>query len=185
MNRAIATPGVLSVEEYIQYELKSDRRHEYINGQLIEMPGEKAINNKIAGFIYVLLMNTLYPKGFQVYNHDVKVSNHDRTKYFYPEVFITREEENPNNEYIKYEPELIVEVISPSTHITDTVDKYLAYTAIPSLKYYIIVEPETVYVTLYSKNAEAKWEAMSYVRKTDVMPLPLLDTTLPLTEIYQ
>ncbi|MBD0368566.1 MAG: Uma2 family endonuclease, partial [Flavisolibacter sp.] len=78
-----------------------------------------------------------------------------------------------------------VEVLSPSTHIMDTVDKYIAYTTIPSLKYYLIVEPETVYVTLYSKNGDGKWEAMSYVRKTDVIPLPLLEISLPLSEVYK
>jgi Uma2 family endonuclease len=57
--------------------------------------------------------------------------------------------------------------------------------AIPSLKYYLIVEPETVYVTMFSKNDEGKWEAMTYVRKTDVVPMPLLDISLPLEEVYK
>ncbi len=43
-NDTSSTP--LSVEEYIQLELKSERRHEFINGQLIEMPGEKAITTR-------------------------------------------------------------------------------------------------------------------------------------------
>ncbi|MBD0279063.1 MAG: Uma2 family endonuclease, partial [Flavisolibacter sp.] len=113
------------------------------------------------------------------------VGTPDGTKYFYPDVFITREPRTEKNQYIKYEPELIVEVLSPSTHIMDTVDKYIAYTTIPSLKYYLIVEPETVYVILYSKNGDGKWEAMSYVRKTDVIPLPLLEISLPLNEVYK
>jgi Uma2 family endonuclease len=174
----------LSVEEYIQYELHAERRHEFINGQLIEMPGEKAINNRIALFIAVFFVKHLIPKGYQVYNHDVKVAGHDRAKYFYPDIFVTKETENEYNPYIKFEPELIVEVISPSSHITDTVDKYIAYTSIPSLHYYLIVEPETVYVTLYSRGVENKWEVMSYVKKDDVIPLPLLELSLPLSEVY-
>ena len=149
------------------------------------MPGEKAINNKIAGFIYIFLMNHLYPKGYEVFTHDVKVASPDRTKYFYPDIFVTREPESEQNQYIKYEPELIVEVISPSTHITDTVDKYIAYTTLPSLKYYLIVEPETIYVALYSKSTEGKWEVMTYVRKDDQIPLPLLNISLPLSEVYK
>jgi Uma2 family endonuclease len=49
----------------------------------------------------------------------------------------------------------------------------------------LIVEPETVYVTMFSKNDEGKWEAMTYVRKTDVVPMPLLDISLPLEEVYK
>jgi Uma2 family endonuclease len=96
------------------------------------------------------------PKSYQVYMNDVKVGIPGGTKYFYPDVFITREQRTEGNQYIKYSPELIVEVVSPSTHITDTVDKYLAYSTIPSLKYYLIAEPETVYVIVYSKNGEDK-----------------------------
>lgn len=77
-----------------------------------------------------------------------------------------------------------MEVISPSSYIIDKVDKYIAYTQIPSLKYYLIVEPETVYVSLYSKNAGGKWEVMTYVRKADAVPLPLLELQLPLTDVY-
>ena len=185
VNQKDTSSAPLTVEEYIQLELQSERRHEFINGQLIEMPGEKAINNKIAGFIYIFLMNHLFTKSYEVFNHDVKVSSHDRDKYFYPDVFATKELSTEENQYIKYEPEIIVEVISPSTHITDTVDKYIAYTSIPSLKYYLIVEPEAVYVTLFSKNVEGKWEAKSYMRNNDVLPMPQLDIALPLTEVYK
>lgn len=177
--------ATLSVEEYIRLELQSERRHEFINGQLIEMLGEKDINNEIAGLIYIFIIKHLTQHGFKVYMNDVKVGIPDRTKYFYPDVFATRESRSEQNQYIKYEPELIVEVISPSTHITDTVDKYLAYTTITSLKYYLIIEPETVYVTCYSKNAEGNWEAMSYVRREEIIHLPALELLLPLQEVYK
>lgn len=178
-----ATPP-LTVEDYIQLELQSERRHEYINGQLIEIPGEKAINNKIAGRIYVFLIQQLGLKGYDVFINDVKVASHDHMKYFYPDVFATKDAEAETNAYIKYEPELIVEVISPSSHITDTVDKYIAYTQIPSLKYYLIVQPETAYVSVYCKNADGKWEVVTYVRNSDVVSLPLLELQLPLAEVY-
>jgi Uma2 family endonuclease len=181
--KQVMTP--LTVEEYIQFELHAERRHEYVNGQLIEMPGEKDISNETAGTIYAFLLHQTKSRGLQVYINDVKVAIPDKTKYFYPDVFLTREPKSEENRYVKSQPELIVEVISPSTHITDTVDKYIAYTSIPSLHYYLIVEPETVYVTLYSKGIEGKWEAMSYVKKDDVIPLPLLELSLPLIEVYQ
>ena len=51
----IAKP--LTIEEYIRFELQSECRHEYINGQLIEMPGEKDINNEIAIYICTFFLN--------------------------------------------------------------------------------------------------------------------------------
>lgn len=73
----------MTVEEYIQYEWTADGRHEYINGQLFEIPGEKDINNEVAGLIHAFLLH-LKSKGFQIYNHDVKVTGPGGAKYHYP-----------------------------------------------------------------------------------------------------
>jgi Uma2 family endonuclease len=180
--KSATTP--MAVDEYIQYELTADCRHEFINGQLFEMPGEKRTNNRVAGNIYMVLRNPLEPKGYAAYSHVMKVSNRDRNKYFYPDVFVTKEPQTETNEYIQYEPELIAEVISPSSRITDTIDKYIDYTTIPSLRYYLVVEPDITYVTVYAKNADGKWEATLYASLNDVVPLPLLELSLPLTEVY-
>lgn len=62
-----------TVEEYIQHELKSEVRSEFINGQLFEMAGEKDINNEIALRVAFLLMQLLKEKGYKIYAHDLKV----------------------------------------------------------------------------------------------------------------
>lgn len=185
MREAGKTAAPLTVEEYIQSELVAERRHEYVNGQLFEMPGEKDINNEIALYLFMFFFQKLKERGYQVYVNDVKVAIPGGEKYYYPDVFVTQEERTEGNRYIKYSPELIAEVISPSSHVTDRVDKYIAYTTISSLKYYLIVEPETVYVTLHFKNAEGRWEVATYVRRTDAVSLPALNAELPLSEVYR
>lgn len=115
-NQENISSSSLTVEEYIQLELQSERRHEFINGQLIEMPGEKDINNQIAGFIYIYLVSQFRLRGYNVFMNDVKVGLPEKTKYYYPEVFLTKETSTESYAYIKFEAELIVEVISPSTH---------------------------------------------------------------------
>ena len=174
----------MTAEAYIQYELTAECRHEYINGQLFEMPGEKDSNNEIASEL-VALLRQLKTKGFTVYNHDVKVAIPGGEKYYYPDVFATKEAKVDTNRYIKYEPELIAEVLSPSTFRTDTIDKYIAYTTIPSLLYYLIVDPETTYVILHAKTADGEWETTTYKRPGEVIPLPLLELSLPLAEVYK
>lgn len=177
--------GPMTVEEYIRFEWTAECRHEYIDGKLFEMPGAKIIHSKIKGNILIFLYEQLIAKGFEVYSTDVKVSNYNRTNYYYPDIFATREAQTKANEYIQYEPEIIVEVISSSSRITDTIDKYIDYTLIPSLKYYLVVEPEITYVILYAKNGGDKWEATLFSSLTDIIPLPLLELSLPLTEVYK
>jgi hypothetical protein len=66
-------------------------------------------------------VNHLSSKRCNVFSYDIKVFNTNRTKYFYPDVCITKEGITEQNQYIQYERELIIEVILPATHITDTI----------------------------------------------------------------
>ncbi len=172
-----------TVDEYIQYEWTSQQRHEFINGQLFEMPGEKDINNEMAGILYILLVQFLKSKGYQIFNHDVKVGIPNETKYYYPDVFVTKEERTEENIYIKYQPELIVEVVSESTQVNDYVDKYINYTKIPSLQYYIIAEPETTLITLYARE-NGEWVTHKYTNKEDTVQLPYFGISFLVKEVY-
>jgi Uma2 family endonuclease len=171
-------------EEYIAFELKAARRHEFINGQLFEIPGELDINNLIAGKLYVLLACILEQKGYLVFSHDVKVAIPGEEKYYYPDVFVTNEPRTEENKYNKSAPVLIAEVLSPTSRITDTVDKYLDYTKIPSLHYYLVVEPEAVYITLYHRNGGGQWQADIFTQKEQIISLPLLEMQIPLSAVY-
>ena len=173
-----------TADEYIQFEWKAEQRHEFINGQLFEIPGEKDINNKIGFIIAIMLFNFLKSKGYQLYNHDVKVAIPGRKKFYYPDVFATKEERTMSNQYIKNEPEIIVEVVSETTQVTDYVDKYIDYTSIPSLIYYMIVEPETTLITVYEKEERGNWFARKYTNHSDTVKLEKLEMEFLVSDIY-
>lgn len=176
---------IYTVEEYIKFEWQAEQRHEFINGKLFEMPGEKDINNKMAFIIAMVLYKFLESKGYEIFSHDVKVAIPGGKKYYYPDVFITKEERNVNNQYIKYEPEIIVEVVSETTQVTDYVDKYIDYTKIPSLIYYIIAEPETTLITVYEKDEAGNWIARKFTNYDDVIKLDKVEVELQLRSVYQ
>ena len=57
-----------SVEEYFELEKTSEIRHEFINGELIAMPGESKKANKIARKIVRLLEDKINSKVFDIVN---------------------------------------------------------------------------------------------------------------------
>jgi Uma2 family endonuclease len=175
---------IFTDEEYIQHELKSQVRSEFINGQLFEMAGEKDINNEIAGNLYILFSTLLKSLGYFIYNHDIKVKIFGESKYYYPDVFVTRELKTESNKYIKSEPILIVEVVSESTQVNDYVDKYIDYTKIPSLQYYMIIEPETTLITCYTKGENREWITSKYTRPEDLIKLDVLDISFQVKQVY-
>lgn len=182
--KTLITDKILTEEEYIQHELKAEHRSEYINGQLFEMPGEKDINNELALQIFLLLTRQLKPKGYFLYVNDIKVAIPGERKYFYPDFFITKEPKTEKNQYIKHAPELMVEIVSPGSHSHDYIDKYIEYTKIPSLQYYLIVEPETILITMYARTAEG-WGVQKFTKPAETILLPALDASLSVKEIYE
>jgi len=176
---------IFTIEEYIQHEWTAPARSEFINGQLFEMPGEKDINNQIALKFALLLMQLLAQKGYEVYAHDVKVKIFGENKYYYPDLFVTNEAKAESNRYIKSEPVLIVEVVSETSQVNDYVDKYIDYTKIPSLQYYLIVEPETLLITCYKRGEQSEWSTSKFTRLEDEVKLDLLNVSLKLRDVYQ
>jgi Uma2 family endonuclease len=150
MTRNIA----LTEEEYINYELQSDIRHEFVNGKLIDIPRESDLHNDIVSNILIALKTILKLQGYNVYFESVKIKVPQEAKYYYPDVFVTKEKTTGTKEYMKHKPELIVEVLSESTRKYDTVDKFINYQKFSSLQYYILVEPETTLVQLFHRADE-------------------------------
>ena len=176
---------IFSVEEYIQYEWKAERRHEFMNGLLFEKPEEKDLHNEITMAVLFELVKQLKEKKYEVYFIDLKVAIPDGKKYYYPDIFVTKEERSENNRYIKFHPEIIVEVVSKSTHITDYTDKYIDYTKIPSLKYYIIVEPETILITVCERSVINEWITHKYTQLNDVVQLQKMNVSFSLSDVYK
>lgn len=81
------------------------------------------------------------------------------------------------------EPVLIVEVLSPETRRIDESEKCLAYTQVPSLAVYAMVEQETAQVAILRRTASG------FVREVfagdAVVPLPEIGCELPLAEAYE
>jgi len=182
--RSVTSDKIYTVQEYVEHEWSAQARSEFINGQLFEMPGEKDINNEIAGNFYILFSNLLKTLGYFIYSHDVKVKIFGENKYYYPDVFVTKEVKTKDNQYIKSEPVLIVEVVSETSQVTDYVDKYIDYTKIPSLKYYLIVEPENTLITCYLRDEDGDWHTTKYTKPEDQIKLETLDAVFQLNQVY-
>ena len=173
---------LMSVEEYLKFEETSELRHEYDNGNLYEIPGEKDINNRIAMALTAIFFFLLAKSGRNVYSQGIKVSIPNEKKYYYPDWLVTREAEIGSS--VKSKPEILVEILSKASRTRDPIYKCRDYIKIPSLKYYLIIDPERTHITVHSKNESGEWEAEVYSEKTDIIPLPLLQTELPLIVVY-
>jgi Uma2 family endonuclease len=174
---------IYTVEEYFELERNSEVRHEFVEGQLIEMPGEKRIANRVAGSIYALLLQLLNHKVFEIYIQDVKLSTVKNKRYRYPDVMVVPVIDDEDDDMV-HQAVLIAEILSPSTEKTDRNEKLKEYSKIPSVQYYLLVSQEETVIELYKRNGNI-FEYSFFTEKTDIIDLPFFDIKLTLYDIYK
>ncbi len=61
---------------------------------------------------------------------------------------------------------------------------YIDYTKIPSLQYYLIIEPETTLINCYKKSENGEWFTSKYTRPEDVIKLDVLKISFQVKGVY-
>ena len=174
----------MSVEEYLRSEEANPVRREYVNGFVypLAQAGTTDAHALITLNIVVALRPLARKKGCFTYASDMRVTTLDRSTYYYPDVLVTCEPRQ-DDDRVKTAPCLLVEVLSASTAHTDHFAKYHAYTALPSLQLYLLVEPGERRVYAYERSGES-WHKREY-SGADSITLPFLDGELTLDAIYE
>ena len=100
-------------------EQHSDIKHEYVNGLIIAMTGASRRHNLLTLAVASMLRSHLRGTACQTFASDMKVdaSNKGNTVFYYPDVMVScnRKDSNADNAYVEKHPQIIIEVLSPST----------------------------------------------------------------------
>ena len=174
----------MSVQEFLDAELASPVKHEYLGGTVHAMSGGRNVHNLVATNISTALGSQLRGQRCRTFNSDTKIRIRltGHTRFYYPDVSVICRL-NPAHEVYQDEPVVIVEVLSDSTRRTDLGEKKDAYLSISSLAVYLVVEPEAAAVVAYRRTDEGFvreiWEGL-----TVSVPLPEVGVELPLSEVY-
>ena len=179
-------PRIYSVDEYLELEKQSEVKHEYVDGILLEMPGESKRANRIAGNLYVVLRTELKDKAFETYSHDVKLRTEPGRKYRYPDLMVVSANDQ-DDLYVVHRAVLTIEVTSPSSVETDSHTKLLEYSAMPSMQCYLIVAQREPLIEVYqrSQGSGPTWEYTWYNQLSDTFKINSLGIMLTLSEVYE
>ncbi|MGI9277759.1 MAG: Uma2 family endonuclease [Endozoicomonas sp.] len=174
----------MSVDAYLEAEKESGVKHEYVNGYIHAMVGSSRRHNLLAVTISRLLGNHLQGTGCDVFVSDMKVKAGGKTEnvFFYPDVMVSCNR-HQQSRYIEEEPRLIVEVLSPSTEHFDRLAKLEAYTQIPTLEEYLLVDQRDMKIDLYRRSGE-QW-LLTRHGESDVIELSSINYSVAVTSIYQ
>lgn len=140
------------IDEYLDGESRSERKHEYVDGVVYAMVGASNSHNRIATNVTGLLHARLRGSRCEVFNADAKVRVRlpSGTRFYYPDASVVC---NPNRGEDTFHdaPVVIVEVLSESTRRTDEHEKREACAAIDSLLVYVLLEQEAAAAVVYRR----------------------------------
>ena len=174
----------ISENDYLEGELISDVKHEYIDGIVYAMAGASTKHNLISSNILSELKNSLKQKNSpcDVFSSDMKVKVSKITdSFFYPDVMVVCDADKNDDDYYKTSPLIIVEVLSKSTRRNDFTIKMMSYFNIPGLEEYVLIEQDICQVQVYSKSKN--WQSASYFLGDDIT-FNSISTTLSVEDIY-
>ena len=146
----------LEEREYLAREALATERHEYVAGVAYAMAGAGERHNRIAGNLFAALRAAARGSGCGVYVSDMKLRVGGGRVYYYPDVMLSCEPASPDAMF-KDAPCLVAEVLSPTTAAIDTREKLQAYSALGSLRYYLLVESERAAVRYRVRGAGDEW----------------------------
>lgn len=171
-----------SVADYLEQEQLGDTRHEYIDGDVYAMSGASELHNAVTAELFASIYAQI-PDECRAFIADmkVKVEINDKIFFYYPDIVVACGP-NDGNQYFRTNPQLLVEVLSPSTRRTDLGEKLLNYSQIPSLMEYVIVHQDNPHVQVYRRRNG--WQAEHFF-SGDTFKLESVALEMTVDKIYR
>ncbi|MCY3979922.1 MAG: Uma2 family endonuclease [Chloroflexi bacterium] len=181
---AINRSPVMTVEDYFEWELQQERKHEYIDGAVYEMPGVSFNHDIIVSNLIYMFVDCLDRARFRFHTAELRVQA-SPSRYVYPDLTIVRGRSlaSDASEYNLINPYVVLEVTSPSSMDRDRVDKLDYYYDVPSIEAYLIVDQHRVCAELYTRG-DSGWQRQAYTELNDVISLAIIDCELSLDQVY-
>jgi Uma2 family endonuclease len=184
-----------TVEEYLALERASKERHEYIDGQIRAMAGEKDEHNAICVNLTGDLRSKLKGTQCQVRAQNMKTRSGPAPKnkrvpkdfFSYPDVMVVCGKPVFHDDFhdVIINPKVIIEVLSDSTEAFDRGEKFIRYrTYNDTLTDYILVSQKKPFVEHFTRQPDGNWLLSATDSLESSFHVSSIDCQLELSEIY-
>jgi Uma2 family endonuclease len=189
MEQAVSPTRHYTVDEYLQLERDATEKHEYRDGQIIAMAGATYTHVLIVTNLIQSLANRLDGTGCRPLANDLRVRAQRSASYAYPDVAVVcgEPEFDPTDEsgMTVTNPRVVIEVLSPSTELTDRTEKFARYIRMESLEEYVLIAQDKPRVESYYRQPDGTWSFAYAEGLETVVRIRSLKLDLPLREIYK
>jgi Uma2 family endonuclease len=175
-----------SPAEYLETEVNSQERNDYVDGNIIPMTGGTPNHNQIALNFSGTLNFALKRQAFRVFVTDQRLWIPNKKIYTYPDVMVVAKpielQEGRRDTIVN--AVMIAEVLSNSTKSKDRDETFAAYRTISTFQEYILIDQYTMHVEQYSKTDNNKWIFSEYENENETISLTSMTFEISLADIY-
>jgi Uma2 family endonuclease len=175
-----------TLEEYLEFEVSSGERHEYIDGEVICVTGGTPNHNKIAGNFYAALNFALKRQPYDVFVTDQRLWIPKKRIYTYPDIMVIAQplEYAEGRRDTLTNPLIVAEVLSNSTQNYDRGEKFLAYRTIPTLQEYLLIDQYSMHIEHFFKTDRKRWTFAEYDDTEELLSLQSISFQIELSDVY-
>jgi Uma2 family endonuclease len=180
-------PKFYTAEEYLALEIEAETRHEFRNGEIVQMTGGTPAHNEITGDLIFLLKVALRGQPYSIFVTDQRLWIPAHNTYAYPDAMVVPRpvELQPGRKDTVTNPILIAEVLSDSTKAYDRGEKFAAYRTLSTFQEYLLIDQYSPHVELYVKQTENKWLFTEYSGLDARLFLPSISIEIALADLYE
>ena len=173
----------LSLSEFLAWEAEQEGRNEFHRGEVFAMVGGRRGHARIIANLVRHLGNHLDGSPCQVFGEGMKVQIGDDT-VVYPDLFVTCARSFRFDEQVVTEASLVIEVLSPTTQGYDRSAKFAFYRRMPSLREYVLIDPDTRRCEVFRRGGDGHWTLYDMSEGAD-LELRSVDARIALADVFQ
>lgn len=184
---ALPQPHDLSEDEYLAFEREQEGKHEFLDGRIYAMSGASADHNRIVGSTYATLYSQIVNRSCDVFPSDMRVRVPSKGLFTYPDISVVCGEakfDDTSQPDTLLNPQVIIEVLSPSTEAYDRGDKFENYRALSSLQTYLLISQDKPRIERFNRQDDGLWTYTYAMGLEAVLELPAIQCELALQDVY-
>lgn len=171
-------------EAYLAWEAEQPYKNEYLAGEVFAMSGASDAHVTITGNLFAALRTHLRSTPCRVFMLDMKLRLEASNAYFYPDVFVTCDQEDRSRQLQKDSAVLVAEVLSPSTSAYDRGQKFAHYRKLPELREYALIDTERLSVDLFRRDDSGHW-VLYPITAGEAVEFASIGLSLPIEALYE
>src|SRR5262245_54952093 len=175
----------LTTAEYLAFERNAEQKHEFVNGEMFAMAGASPEHNSVTENLSIEIGSRLKGGPCRTYSRDLRVKVHRTGLYTYPDLIVVcgKPEFDPLHRDTLVNPQVVFEVLSPSTESYDRGAKFRHYQQLPSVREYVLVSQDRAQVDRFVRQPDETWVLTVFADPAAEFSLATVPVHFPLADV--